>query len=821
MLMAILEDHLAKFHKMIDAKEMWEAIKSKFGGNDESKKMQKYFLNQQFECFFVSRSEGLHKGYDMFQSILSQLDTHGTGFSTEDANQKSTGSSSSTQNVAFVSSKNTSSTNEVNTAYGVSTFSGHNLQKEGSSSYTDDIMYSFFANQSSGSQLDHEDLEQVDDFDLKEMDLKCNTGSDTEVTSCLKLCKESYAKLKKLYDEQREQLEAEKENEELKTKLENFQSSSKGLSKLLNSQMSAKDKSGLRYGSQIHDGVLSYENAVFASVFNTRSSDVEDSPMNDRFVKVEGMHAVPPSMTRNYIPLKSDFGIGESKFTYGPKHSTPSESDTKTSNLDSCKSSSSEETLKNVPTPVESKPKVVNEPKVWTDAAIIEEYESDSNNEHVTIPSKEQEKPSFAFVNTVKHVKTPRQTAKEQNTLTSSTDSQMYNNIMAAGSKDRPPMLAIGRYPQWHLRFLRYIDTRPNEHTTVETPMNMTLENKAHFEAEKEAIHLILTGIGDEIYSTVDACQIAQEITSLNSRNKNVDTTLRFKNDNQYGQFGNQRTVNVAGARENVGSLGFSVLTELEAHYSYMAKIQEVPTTDSGTDSELVEQVHNDGRYNVFANDLQHSVQSKSVRNICLVETDDSNVIPDSPETSKSLGKSISVQDSCLVAIQTKQAEFEKQKAFNERTIDYDKLKHQFRTPVLMKTGLRPLNTARPVNTAHPKTTVHYARPMLHFSKSAQSTIKRPYQQRTTFTNNSFRQGVNTARLRPVNTARPNSAVVSAVQGNGKNAVKSSACWIWRPTGNVIDHIPKDSRSYMLKRFNYVDLQGRLKSVMAWAPKKN
>ncbi|GJU36560.1 ribonuclease H-like domain-containing protein [Tanacetum coccineum] len=43
---------------------------------------------------------------------------------------------------------------------------------EGSSSYTDELVYSFFANQSSGPQLDHEDLEQVDDFDLEEMDLK-------------------------------------------------------------------------------------------------------------------------------------------------------------------------------------------------------------------------------------------------------------------------------------------------------------------------------------------------------------------------------------------------------------------------------------------------------------------------------------------------------------------------------------------------------------------------------------------------------------------------------------------------------------------------
>nr|GEY56995.1 hypothetical protein [Tanacetum cinerariifolium] len=130
-------------------------------------------------------------------------------------------------------------------------------------------------------------------------------------------------------------------------------------------------------------------------------------------------------------------------------------------------------------------------------------------------------------------------------TVISSTDSQMHNNIMGVGSRDRPSMLAIGRYPQWRSRFLRYIGTRPNgealrkcilsgpykpttvlvqaveetndslaihEHTTVETPMNMTPENKAHFEAEKEAIHLILTGIGDEIYSTVDACQTAQEM---------------------------------------------------------------------------------------------------------------------------------------------------------------------------------------------------------------------------------------------------------------------------------------------------------------------
>nr|GEZ54498.1 hypothetical protein [Tanacetum cinerariifolium] len=90
--------------------------------------------------------------------------------------------------------------------------------------------------------------------------------------------------------------------------------------------------------------------------------------------------------------------------------------------------------------------------------------------------------------------------------------------------------------------------------------------------------------------------------TSSNSRNKNVDNTLRYKNDNQSGQFGSQRMVNVARARENVGKQSDWLADtdeeineqELEAHYNYMAKIQEVPTADSCTDSEPLEQDDSD-----------------------------------------------------------------------------------------------------------------------------------------------------------------------------------------------------------------------------------
>nr|GEX05195.1 hypothetical protein [Tanacetum cinerariifolium] len=173
--------------------------------------------------------------------------------------------------------------------------------------------------------------------------------------------------------------------------------------------------------------------------------------------------------------------------------------------------------------------------------------------------------------------------------------------------------------------------------------------------------------------------------TSSNSRNKNVDTTQRYKNDNRARQFRNQRTVNVAGARKNEcrkpkGVKDFAYHKEnmllykqaeqgvplqaeqydwladtdeeideqeLEAHYNYMEKIQEVPTTDSGTNSKPLKQ------------------ELKECKTILA-------------KTSNALGESISVRDSFLVALQTKQTEFKKYKAFNDRTVVYDKLKRKY-----------------------------------------------------------------------------------------------------------------------------------------------
>ncbi|GJZ01392.1 ribonuclease H-like domain-containing protein, partial [Tanacetum coccineum] len=88
LLMAVPKDHLRHFHGMDDAKEIWAAIKTRFGGNANSKKMQKAVLKQQFEAFTISSKESLEKGYDRFQKLLSQLDALGAGVSDEDANHK-------------------------------------------------------------------------------------------------------------------------------------------------------------------------------------------------------------------------------------------------------------------------------------------------------------------------------------------------------------------------------------------------------------------------------------------------------------------------------------------------------------------------------------------------------------------------------------------------------------------------------------------------------------------------------------------------------------------------------------------------------------
>ncbi|GJY39007.1 ribonuclease H-like domain-containing protein [Tanacetum coccineum] len=186
LILAIPNEHLLKFHACKDAKSLWEAIKNRFEGNKESKKMQKTILKQNYENFAASSQEGLDKTYDRFQKLISQLEIHGEVISQEDANLKLLRSLPSAWNNIALIMRNKSDldtlsmddlynnlkvTNEtVNITHNVSAASSKD--QASTVSYADDVMFSFFSYQSNAPQLDNEDLEQIDADDLEEMDLK-------------------------------------------------------------------------------------------------------------------------------------------------------------------------------------------------------------------------------------------------------------------------------------------------------------------------------------------------------------------------------------------------------------------------------------------------------------------------------------------------------------------------------------------------------------------------------------------------------------------------------------------------------------------------
>ncbi|GKE64873.1 hypothetical protein Tco_1519034, partial [Tanacetum coccineum] len=75
------------------------------------------------------------------------------------------------------------------------------------------------------------------------------------------------------------------------------------------------------------------------------------------------------------------------------------------------------------------------------------------------------------------------------------------------------------------------------------------------------------------------------------------------------------------------------------------------------------------------------------------------------------------------------------------------------------------------------------------------------------------------SRIKAVNTAKPKAAYNAVKRNRLFNAVKASACWVWMPKNRVVDHVSKNiSASVTLKRLDYIDAQGRFKSVMAWVP---
>ncbi|GJX97039.1 putative ribonuclease H-like domain-containing protein [Tanacetum coccineum] len=221
LLMALPNEHQLTFDQYVDAQSMFAAIKARFGGNEATKKTQKALLKQQYENFSASSSESLDSIFNRLQKLVSRLAILGVVTPPEDLNvkflrslpsewdthvvvwmnkpdfdtmglddlynnfkiveqkvKKSAGASNDDKNLAFVTTSGASSTNNINTVnpeVSTATTKVNTASTEiCTASFSDATVYAFLSTQPKGSQLVHEDLEQLHDDDLEEMDLKWN-----------------------------------------------------------------------------------------------------------------------------------------------------------------------------------------------------------------------------------------------------------------------------------------------------------------------------------------------------------------------------------------------------------------------------------------------------------------------------------------------------------------------------------------------------------------------------------------------------------------------------------------------------------------------
>ncbi|GJR25332.1 hypothetical protein Tco_1101564 [Tanacetum coccineum] len=351
---AIPDEHLLKFHGIKDAKTLWEAIKaSQLKIHDEviSQENANLKLLRSLPSAWNNIALIMRNNSDLDTLSMEDLYNNLKLYKSEIKVQSS--SSSNSQNVAFVSSKNTNSGHAYHEGEKILKESGRNLNFNGKEIVGfDKTKVECYNCYRRGYQMG-----------LKSLEAMIVVHEKNEV-----VYEEDIAFLK--YDVQvkdisikdlKNQLEeALKEKNDLKLKLEKFEESSKNLTKLINSQISAKDKVGLGYDSQIN------KNEVVHSVFNSRKSDVNDSPVNDRFKTGEGFNVIPPPYTGNYMPSRPDLsfaGLDDSIYKLN--------------------------------------------------APIIEDWDTDSDNDSVFRPKSDQTKPKFTKINFVKSDENVKSVNKE------------------------------------------------------------------------------------------------------------------------------------------------------------------------------------------------------------------------------------------------------------------------------------------------------------------------------------------------------------------------------------------------------------------------
>ncbi|GJZ06543.1 hypothetical protein Tco_0540336 [Tanacetum coccineum] len=344
LLMALPNEHQLKFNTYKYAKTLMEAIEKRFGGNKVSKKVHKILLKQQYENFNGNSSEGLDQIYDRLPRWNAII---------------------AIEVVILLGSAGHP---------GIKTAETWSLPKELCHEWSDQAEegptnFALMAYTSSGSlsssSSDTESQLNVGacKAGLESVEARLDVYKKNEVVfeEDIKILKLDIMLRDNALTELRKKFEkAKKERDDLKLTLEKFKNSSKNLSKLLDSQIYDKFKSGVGYDSQVFD------------------SQIFDSQVNDRYKTGEGYNAVLLPYTGNFMPTKPNLVLAD-KDEYVFSESVTSVPAAATIEVKTS----------------ESRPKSVSEP-------LIKDWVSNSENENETESKSGQRKPSNAKVEFVK-----------------------------------------------------------------------------------------------------------------------------------------------------------------------------------------------------------------------------------------------------------------------------------------------------------------------------------------------------------------------------------------------------------------------------------
>nr|GEV82846.1 hypothetical protein [Tanacetum cinerariifolium] len=342
LLMALPDKHKLKFNIHKDAKTLMEAIEKMFGGNKETKKklisqleiLRESLSQEDINLKFLKSLPTKWRTHTLIWRNKTDLENQSlddlfNSLKIYEAEVKSSSSAStSTQNIAFVSSQNTHSTNKpVSAVVSVLAASTKILVSAlpNVDTLSNTVIYSFFASYSNSLQLDNDDLKQIDDDDLEEIDLKwqmtmftvrASYQAEEEPTNYALMVftsSSSSSSDNELRDNAlvvlRQKIEkAEQESDELKLKLEKFQTSSKNLSQLLASQTNDKTK-------------LGYDNHVFTSLmfdcdemFSSESDiSIASSLKYDRPSVKPVKHSIPATNLKIAIPKPKTYENSRNK----------------------------------------------------------------------------------------------------------------------------------------------------------------------------------------------------------------------------------------------------------------------------------------------------------------------------------------------------------------------------------------------------------------------------------------------------------------------------------------------------------------------------